>query len=207
MDDLVQTIIDTDSHLTIAALSGNAGAGGAFLALAADFVYTRRSVVLNPHYKNMGNLYGSEYWTYLLPRRVAADGARDLLAGRLPISAVTAKRLGFIDDCFGTDSDDFRQQVEQCAQQLAELPTVHRLLSDKRQRRARDEREKPLARYRDEELEKMRLNFYGFDPSYHVARYNFVYRVPHSWTPLHLAEHRRNPAPVPNQALKAGARR
>ena len=37
----------------------------------------------------------------------------------------------------------------------------------------------------------MKLNFYGFDPSYHVARYNFVYKVPHSWTPLHLARHRR----------------
>jgi hypothetical protein len=35
-----------------------------------------RGVMLNPHYKNMGNLYGSEYWTYLLPRRVGEEGAR-----------------------------------------------------------------------------------------------------------------------------------
>ena len=40
----------------------------------------------------------------------------------------------------------------------------------------------------------MRLNFYGFDPSYHVARYSFVHRRPHSWTPLHLARHRRRVA-------------
>ncbi len=33
----------------------------------------------------------------------------------------------------------------------------------------------------------MRRNFYGFDSSYHVARSNFVQRVPHSWTPRHLA--------------------
>ncbi len=38
----------------------------------------------------------------------------------------------------------------------------------------------------------MKLNFYGFDPSYHVARYHFVHRMPHAWTPLHLARHRRN---------------
>jgi hypothetical protein len=38
----------------------------------------------------------------------------------------------------------------------------------------------------------MKLNFYGFDPSYHVARYHFVHKVPHAWTPLHLARHRRN---------------
>jgi putative two-component system hydrogenase maturation factor HypX/HoxX len=37
----------------------------------------------------------------------------------------------------------------------------------------------------------MRLNFYGFDPSYHVARYNFVCKVPKSRTPFHLAGHRR----------------
>jgi putative two-component system hydrogenase maturation factor HypX/HoxX len=37
----------------------------------------------------------------------------------------------------------------------------------------------------------MRMNFYGFDPSYHIARHRFVHRTPHAWTPLHLAQHRR----------------
>jgi putative two-component system protein, hydrogenase maturation factor HypX/HoxX len=32
-------------------------------------------VVLNPHYKSMGGLYGSENWTYTLPRRVGAAKA------------------------------------------------------------------------------------------------------------------------------------
>jgi putative two-component system hydrogenase maturation factor HypX/HoxX len=36
----------------------------------------------------------------------------------------------------------------------------------------------------------MQRNFYGFDPSYHVARHHFVYRKPMAWTPLHLAAHR-----------------
>ena len=36
----------------------------------------------------------------------------------------------------------------------------------------------------------MRLNFYGFDPSYHVARYNFIHKAPKSRTPLTLARHR-----------------
>ena len=35
------------------------------------------------------------------------------------------------------------------------------------------------------------MNFYGFDPSYHIARHRFVHRTPHAWTPLHLAGHRR----------------
>jgi putative two-component system hydrogenase maturation factor HypX/HoxX len=36
----------------------------------------------------------------------------------------------------------------------------------------------------------MQLNFFGFDPSYHVARYNFVRKVPKSRTPVWLARHR-----------------
>jgi putative two-component system protein, hydrogenase maturation factor HypX/HoxX len=36
----------------------------------------------------------------------------------------------------------------------------------------------------------MRRNFYGFDPSYHVARHRFVHKAPAAWTPRHLARHR-----------------
>ena len=61
MNDLARAIITTDNLLTIAALQGNAGAGGVFLSLAADQIYARKAVLLNPHYKSMGNLYGSEY--------------------------------------------------------------------------------------------------------------------------------------------------
>lgn len=190
MDDLVQAIITTDNQLTIAALRGNAGAGGAFLALAADRIYARVGVVLNPHYKNMGNLYGSEYWTYLLPRR-AGERGREIMENRLPLGAGTAKRLGLIDDCFGTNVDEFSARIEAIAQALAGDPSYETQLAAKRQQRVRDEAAKPLAQYRAGELERMKLNFYGFDPSYHVARYNFVFRVPNSWTPLHLARHRR----------------
>jgi putative two-component system hydrogenase maturation factor HypX/HoxX len=189
MDDLVQAIITTDGQLTIAALRGNAGAGGAFLALAADRIYARAGVVLNPHYKNMGNLYGSEYWTYLLPKRVGGPG-REIMENRLPLGAAEARRLGLIDDSFGGNVEEFTARIETLAQALATDPSYESYLTEKRQRRARDEAEKPLAQYRAGELERMKLNFYGFDPSYHVARYNFVFRVPYSWTPLHLARHR-----------------
>ena len=64
-------------------------------------------------------------------------------------------------------------------------------MQEKVARRERDEQEKPLDAYRAEELQHMKLNFYGFDLSYHGARYNFVYKIPHPWTPLYLARHRR----------------
>ena len=38
IDDLVHDIIETSSHLVVAALRGNAGAGGAMMALASDRV-------------------------------------------------------------------------------------------------------------------------------------------------------------------------
>ena len=76
----------------------------------------------------------------------------------------------------------------------AQAPGAHAglpaLLHAKQQRRQSDEAHKPLAAYRDEELTHMRRNFYGFDPSYHIARSNFVRRVAPSWTPRHLAVHR-----------------
>lgn len=189
MNDLARAILATDSHLIVSALQGNAGAGGVFLALAADRVVAREGVVLNPHYKAMGNLYGSEYWTYLLPRRVGAERAGEITGNRLPVGARQAKALGLIDDCFGGDAASFLCGVAALAESLAaDAPA---LLAAKRAERRRDEAEKPLAAYRAEELAQMKRNFYGFDPSYHVARYNFVHKVPHSRTPRHLALHRR----------------
>jgi putative two-component system hydrogenase maturation factor HypX/HoxX len=189
MDDLAQAIIETDSHLTIAALQGNTAAGGVFLALAADRLVAREGVVLNPHYKNMGNLYGSEYWSYLLPKRMGEQG-RAIMENRLPLGATAAKRIGLIDDCFGGSVNEFAATIKSVAETLARDPSYETLLEAKRCRRAQDESVKSLETYRAEELERLKLNFYGFDPSYHVARYNFVFRVPHSWTPLHLARHR-----------------
>ena len=190
MNDLVRAVVTTDRQLTIAALRGNAGAGGVFLSLAADIIYARESVMLNPHYKSMGNLYGSEYWTYLLPRRVNAATAKSLTDNRLPVGAREARTMGLIDDCFALNPEGFDKKITAIAETLAASPDFSLRLQQKAQRRQTDERQKPLQAYRDEELRRMQLNFYGFDPSYHVARYHFVHKIPHAWTPRYLARHR-----------------
>jgi len=190
MNDLVRDIILTERQLTIAALSGNVGAGGAFLALAADRVYARDGIILNPHYKGMGNLYGSEYWTYLLPRRVAPEQAQAIVTNRLPVGVRQAASLGLIDHYLDSAPAAFRAEIESQALDLANDRGFAKLLRAKRQQRMVDEATKPLETYRQEELERMRLNFFGFDSSYHVARYNFVHKLPRSRTPLHLATHR-----------------
>jgi putative two-component system hydrogenase maturation factor HypX/HoxX len=192
IDDLAEAIIRSESHLTVAALQGNCGAGGCFLARAADFVWARNGIVLNPHYKNMGNLYGSEYWTYLLPQRVGEEGARALMHHRLPMLASEAVTSGFIDACPTGESAAFRVDVARRAHELAHGEDFMARLTAKCSRRKQDEAAKPLAQYRAEELAQMHRNFYGFDPSYHVARYHFVRKSLQSWTPRHLARH-RNP--------------
>jgi putative two-component system protein, hydrogenase maturation factor HypX/HoxX len=190
MNDLALAVLQTTDRLTVSVLRGNAGAGGAFLALAADEVWAHDSVVLNPHYKNMGNLYGSEYWTYLLPRRLGESGAKKLMAQRLPLLARDALAMGLIDHNDAGDRAGFDQRCIARALALAASYNGLERLAAKPARRAEDEARRPLADYREQELARMHRNFYGFDPSYHVARHHFVHKQPHAWTPRHLAIHR-----------------
>ncbi|WP_025035370.1 hydrogenase maturation protein [Bradyrhizobium sp. DOA9] len=189
IDDLARAVIETTDRLVISVIRGNAGAGGVFLSLAADEVWAGDQVVLNPHYKDMGNLFGSEYWTYLLPRRAGAENARRITQCRLPMGVAEAQRLGIVDRVLA-GNELARDALLKLAADAGSDPGFALCLADKRRRREADESEKPLQAYRDEELRRMRLNFYGFDPSYHVARYNFIQKVPKSRTPLTIANHR-----------------
>jgi putative two-component system hydrogenase maturation factor HypX/HoxX len=191
LNDVIREILDIDDRLVVAAMHGNAGAGGVILGLAADRVWAREGVVLNPHYKGMGGLYGSEYWTYLLPRRVGEARAQALVAELLPVSAHEALDMHLVDAVFPGVLEQFRDQVRLAATTLANNPEYDSLLADKLARRARDEQTKSLAAYREEELEHMRRNFYGEDPSYHRARQAFVCQTKPAHTPPHLARHRR----------------
>lgn len=176
MDDLVLEILTTSRQITIAALRGNAGAGGVMLALAADLVYARSGVVLNPHYKTMGQLYGSEYWTYTLPRRVGIRNALELTEACQPLGTAPAQTMGLIDEAFGVDRAAFEQGATARAQAVAGRGDHAALVTAKQQQRQADERTKPLAQYRADELRHMWANFFGPDRSYHDARRQFVYK-------------------------------
>lgn len=188
IDDVVLEMLTLDHCLTVALLRGNAGAGGCWLAFAADRVWAHSGVVLNPHYKNMGNLYGSEYWTHTLPRRVgasrAAEVAQRVMQGRLPMSAAECRSLGLVDAVWGDDVETLGERAALEAAALASACDHAGLLA------ARQHDPALLAERREAELQHMHRNFYGFDPSYHVARHHFVTRKPHAWTPRHLATHR-----------------
>jgi putative two-component system hydrogenase maturation factor HypX/HoxX len=102
--------------------------------------------------------------------------ASQLTQGCAPLGTRKAKAIGLIDDAFGEDVGDFETQVRAHAQALAQHPGFWNLLAAKQERRIADERKKPLASYRRDELAQMRLNFYGSDPTYHEARRRFVYK-------------------------------
>jgi putative two-component system hydrogenase maturation factor HypX/HoxX len=154
------------------------------LALAADRVLVRDGIVLNPHYKGMGGLYGSEYWTYTLPKRVGADRARALTEQCLPVGVDEARSIGLVDDIIvrddlgGSSFEGFRDQVERIAEDLSRGSRHSRLVAQKQAARERDERFKPLAHYRLEELKQMSRNFWSEDRSYHLARAAFVRKQP-----------------------------
>lgn len=177
LNDLVLELITLEEKLVVSALQGNAGAGGVILALAADYVWCRLGIVLNPHYKGMGGLYGSEYWTYLLPRRVGQYQALELTEGLQPVGVATARTIGLIDDAFGTTVAQFRDQVTARAHDLAGSARYEALLAWKAEWRQRDEARKPLAAYRAEELAQMHRCFYDMTSDYHTARRRFVYKL------------------------------
>ncbi|MBV8219552.1 MAG: hypothetical protein JO325_13885 [Solirubrobacterales bacterium] len=179
IDDLVKDIVETGSHLVISALAGDAGAGGVPLALAADYVLARDDIVLNPYYQHMGGLYGSEYWTYLLPRRVGrAMAARLTGAPFRAVGTSEAVGIGLIDATLGQHLDDFRVRTACFAERIAHDGLHQRRLEHKHLRRAHDERVKPLESYRQEELARSRQCFFGPGSGYHEARRRFVYKLP-----------------------------
>ena len=195
IDDLVQAILTTTGQLTVAALAGNAAAGGVMLALAADQVRCRDGAVLNPHYRLMG-LHGSEYWTYTLPRRVGAQEAARLTGACLPVSPASALRSGLVDRVIAADAVGYRAQVAALAEQLARSPDYLARLAAKARQLAADEKQRPLAAYRAAELAIMSRNFNGPPEPYAQLRRAFVYKEKPSRTPPHLARHRTRPWPT-----------
>ncbi|MEU3406593.1 enoyl-CoA hydratase-related protein [Streptomyces sp. NPDC006670] len=202
MDDLVEAVLTTTDRLVVAALGGNAAAGGAMFALAADEVWCRSGVVLSPHYRLMG-LYGSEYWTYTLPARVGGATAARLTEDALPLSADAALSLGLSDRTLACPPEAFAEETARLAARLAALPATSARIAAKKARREQDEARRPLASYRQAELDRMKRTFDDPHAPYHALRRAFVRKEPARQTPPHLT---RRTAPAPGAARPAGPR-
>ncbi|WP_019656617.1 enoyl-CoA hydratase-related protein [Variovorax atrisoli] len=186
MNDLVEAVLTTTDRLTVSALGGNAAAGGVMLALAADEVWCRDGAVLNPHYRLMG-LHGSEYWTYILPRRVGESEALRLTQSALPVSATRAVELGMAERVLQAAPEELGVEVARLAAELAASPELADRVARKKAMRGQDESIKPLQRYRDEELVHMRRNFFDAREPHAGLRSAFVRKEKASNTPPHIA--------------------
>ena len=170
INDVMCAILETGNRVTVAALQGNGGAGGVFMALAADHVCARHGPILNPHYKNMGNLYGSEYWPYLLPRRVKHSPPQAVMEQRLPLSAKAAHELGLVDAVLGDDDDHFVAALRTAAR----WPQARsRFIQRKRRARATSRHSRRVSRRSSVNAPPSTVS-----SSYHVARSHFVHKTP-----------------------------
>ena len=173
IDDVCREIITCTRQIVVAAVGGNAGAGGVMLALGADQVLVREGVVLNPHYRTMG-LFGSEYWTYTLPRRVGPPRARRITEDCLPMGAAEAVEIGLADAALPGDRARFDTAVIEHARALAAHPEHARWLATKAAIRAADERRRPLETYRVRELAEMSHDIFDDRNGFAAGRHAFV---------------------------------
>ena len=173
IDDVCREIITATNQLVVTSMIGNAGAGGVMLALGADRVLVREGAVLNPHYRTMG-LYGSEYWTYVLPRRVGEDVASRLTQDCLPVGARGAVGIGLADDVVPGTRSDAEQAVLDHARSLATSDRYAAVLDAKRVRRSADEHRRPLEAYRAQELAEMSRDLFDDRRGFAGARRAFV---------------------------------
>jgi len=194
INDVVFEMMHCAGQVTVSALRGSAGAGGVMMALACDHVLAHDACVLNPHYRLMG-LFGSEYWTYSLPRRVGEEMAQQLTEQCLPVSAKFAEQIGLIDAVLGADAEEFDIEMRRFAARLSQRSEHERVVADKA-RGMTDAWRELLALHRERELNQMKQNF--CDDRYTEARRRFVYKDNVTETPMHLTE---SHVPFVNKAL------
>lgn len=190
MNDIVREIIHTPDLITVASISANAGAGGVILALACDYVVAREGIIINAHYKTLG-LHGSEYWTYLLPKRVGEDKAYEITDSCLPLGALRAQEIALVDMVFNEEDEIYFNELENFCEYHAQKDDYYDFLDEKEKNRQKDEAIKPLEEYRNEELEHMYKSFYDKDSSFNKLRCDFVYKSKLKFTPKRLALHRK----------------
>jgi putative two-component system hydrogenase maturation factor HypX/HoxX len=185
INDVVLEMYRATDKLVVSALRSNAGAGGFMMALAADFVMAHEGVVVNPHYKGMG-LYGSEYWTHSLPRRVGSSASLQITNSLQAFSALEAQEAGMLDGVIAPDVETFQACLHSEVLHLKRGHGARSLLGEK-ELGAGSLFEK-LERCRQRELAIMRNNFATME--YKEARTRFVMKKKPPCTPAHLTERR-----------------
>lgn len=179
IDDVCAELLSA-RQLVVSGVTGNAGAGGVMLALAADIVFARADIVLNPHYKSMG-LYGSEYWTYSLPRAVGPAIAEQLTQACLPVSASQALQLGMVQEIGPRCPDEFSLWLLQRANAVLSDPAYAAV----RERKLRVD-QVLIDQCRETELQEMQEDMLHNRNQFAEKCRHFVYKRKACGTPARL---------------------
>lgn len=179
INDVCHELLTCDEQVVVAAVGGNAGAGGVMLALGADVVMAREGVVLNPHYATMG-LHGSEYWTAVLPGRVGATTAARLTGACQPVGTDAALEMGLVDEVVTGCRSHFDDEVIRRAAALAASSQFDRLMADKRRRLGDPGWHASMEACRTRELAEMAVDIFDDRHGFAAARRAFVHKVPNA---------------------------
>lgn len=204
IDDLVYSILhDFPSRgiKTIAAVRGNAAAGGVALATACDYVLAGEDVVFNPAYRAMG-LYGSEFHSLTYNSRCRGENGKRILREMMPLSASAAGHLGLVDYVlpgWGSKLDSaMKAQVSSLTAGLGDNNSPSGAQSrgsatTAEWKRGLDLSSGTLARIRAEELAEMAKDFWSpRSQRYHPRRHDFVRKTTAAATPRRFALHRKS---------------
>ncbi|KAM3518879.1 hypothetical protein NHJ13051_007891 [Beauveria bassiana] len=204
IDDLIYSILHDFAGReikTIAAIRGNAAAGGVALATACDLVLAGEDVVLNPAYRAMG-LYGSEFHSLTYNARCRGDHGKRILRDMMPLSASAAGHLGLVDHVLPGWGASLDSAVKAQVKALILTSVLvggggggggARPDSTAEWKRGLDLSSGALARIRAEELAEMAKDFWSPRARrYHPRRHDFVRKAKPAATPRRFALHRRS---------------
>jgi enoyl-CoA hydratase/carnithine racemase len=191
IDDVVFTLLHSFSAAsiaTIAAIRGNAAAGGVALATACDIVIAGTDIVLNPAYRGIG-LFGSEYHTLSYFGRCGETKAREILRAMTPLSAFDARAVGLVDHVLPGTGVVLDKHIRNHISVIVRSGKLGRV---KCWKTAMDISLSTLAAARAKELGEMSRDFWSARASrYHSRRFAFVRKVKTTHTPFRFARHRR----------------
>lgn len=187
INDVVELILTSPKYF-ISAIKANCGAGGVTMAISSDKVISKKNIIFNMHYKGMG-LYGSEYWTYILPKRIGSKETHILTDSMLPINSIYAKKIGLIDEYVDLDNYVFEQYIKDYINKYI-VNNVNNLIINKI--RNINENLNKINKCRSNELNIMKNIFEDKKSNYHKLRYNFVRKINPLETPYNISVSTKN---------------
>jgi enoyl-CoA hydratase/carnithine racemase len=191
IDDVVFHLLHTfpsASIRTVAAIRGNAAAGGVAFAAACDVVIAGADVVLNPAYRGIG-LFGSEYHTLSYFGRCGSANGAEILKSMKPLSPFDARAIGLVDHVLPGHGALLDKRVRN---HMLVIVRSGGLGKARPWKASIDLSLGNLARTRAKELGEMALDFWSARSSrYHSRRFAFVRKAKSKHTPLRFAKHRR----------------